>query len=233
MEKEIISANYQNHKIIADIFPAGSTPQVFCMHGAGISNRKLFDPLRQLLAEKNIFSCALDFLGYGETGGDINQSSLKARTKQAEIIIEKAHIVKPLTIIANSMSGYNAIKLTEIYPVGLLILSSPAVYTKESYEIPFGDKFSSIIREPQSWNRTDAWGILNTYKGKIVILAGEKDNVIPFEVTQKIYDNATQASYREIIAIPNAPHKLFSDYFKKHPEDLKVVVDKILTLLVR
>lgn len=230
MEKELISVSYDSHIIIADILPNGSTPKIFCMHGAGISNRKIFDPFRQLLLENNISSCALDFIGYGNTGGIVEESSLKSRTNQAELIIEKTKMIKPLVIIGGSMGGYNAIKLTEIYPTELLVLSAPAVYRKDVYGIPFGDKFSSLIREPNSWENTDAWEILNKYKGKILILSAMDDKVIPSEIIQKIYDNSQNAEYREILTIPNAPHRLIS-YLGEHREDLKIVVDKIISLL--
>lgn len=231
MEKEIITADYNGHKIIADILPAGSTPQVFCMHGAGNSSRKTYDSLRQLLAQNSVSSCALDFFGHGETGGDIKESSLKSRTEQAEAIIEKAKTTNPLTIIAGSMAAYNAIKLTEIYPVSSLVLVAPAIYSKDAYKVPFGEKFTSMIRVSGSWDNTDAWDILSRFNGKIIILAGGKDDVVSPEVTQKIYDSSTQASHREIINFPNAPHKISSDYFREHPEDLEMVVDKIVTLL--
>ncbi len=230
MEKEIINVDYNGHKIVADIMSANSEPQVLCLHGAGISNRKIFDSIRKLLGEDNISSCALDFIGYGDTGGELNQSSLKSRTEQAQVVIEKANVIKPLIVIAGSMAGYNAIKLTEIYPVDLLVLSAPAVYNKDAYEIPFGDEFSSLIREPLSWDQTDAWSILNNFKGKLVVLASEKDEIIPFEITKKIYDSAINAAHREILVISNAPHRLVS-YLGEHIDDLKMVVDKIIELM--
>ena len=64
-----------------------------------------------------------------------------------------------------------------------------------------------------------------------MIIGGGKDDVIPFEVTQKIYDSVCNAIFREMIIFPNASHKLTSTYFPEHPQDLKIVVDKIIELL--
>lgn len=227
MEKEIISVDYKGYKIIADILPANSTPQVICMHGAGSSAKIVFDPIRELLAKNNIFSCAIDFLGYGDTGGNVYDSSLKSRTEQAELIIEKAKVTQPLIIIGGSMGCYNAIKLTEIYPVKLLVLSAPAVYAKDVYEVNFGENFKTFIREPESWDSTDAWEILKRYTGKILILTGGKDQTIPPEIPQKIYDSSSQASYREIINFPESPHRIVKEHLNNHEEDLKTVIDKI------
>ena len=230
MQKEIISVDYKNHKIVADILPAHSVPQVFCMHGAGKSAGVVFDQIRQLLAENHISSCALDFLGYGETGGNVYDSSLKMRTEQAQMIIEKAKVTKPLIVIGGSMGCYNAIKLTEIYPVKLVVLFTPAVYAKDVYEVNFSEKFTTFIREPKSWDSTDAWDILTKYKGKILILTGGKDQTIPSEIPEKIYNSSNHAAFREIINFSDSPHRILKEYLNYHIEELKMVVDKIIEL---
>ena len=231
MEKKIIKVAYNKHTLVADICPVGSIPKVFCMHGAGSSYRQIYDSLRAILLENNISSCALDFLGHGESDGNIKDSSLKSRTEQVIAIIKEARAVEPLILIGSSMGGYNAIKLTEIYEVKLMILIAPGVFDKNAYEIPFGDDFSSAIRRHRSWDDTDAWNILNKYKGKILIVKGDKDDVIPAEIFQKIYDNSLNTGYREMITISNAPHKLMTFYFPEYPEDFKMVAGKIISLL--
>ncbi len=230
MEDKVIKVKYYNTNIFADIMGVNLIPQVFCLHGAGVSNRKIFDTLRKSLLENNISSCALDFIGYGETRGSVFESSLKSRTEQAIAVIEETKFIKPLVIIAGSMGAYNAIKLTELYPVDLLVLSGPAVYRKDAYEVNFGDKFSSLIRETKSWKDTDAWEILNRFKGKVLIIEAENDSVIPPEIIQRIYESANNSSYREIIKILNAPHRLMS-YLADNNKDLKVVIDKIIESL--
>jgi pimeloyl-ACP methyl ester carboxylesterase len=231
MEKEILTVDYKGHKIIGDIMPAGALPKVLCLHGGGGSNRKRYDQIRKLLSQNNISTCALDFLGHGDTGGEIENSSLKDRTEQASVIIKKAKVVQPLSIIGSSMSAFTAIKLTEIHPVSLLVLIVPAVYSKDSYNIPFGDSFSQLIRKEGRWNDTDAFGILNQYKGDLIIVVAGKDEVIPPEIIKKIYDNALNAKSRKIITFPDAPHKIMGAYFNEHPEDLKIVVNKIIELM--
>jgi pimeloyl-ACP methyl ester carboxylesterase len=231
MEKEIIKTEYKSITIVADIIPARSQPQVLLLHGAGASNRLIYEAIRKELAQNNISSYALDFLGYGDTGGNLNDSSLKSRTEQVQAVIEKANVVKPLVVVAGSMAAYNAIKLTEIYPVSLLVLSAPGLYRPDVYEVNFGNNFSALIREPKSWDKTDAWEILNKYKGNLIVLKGGKDEVIPVEIPQKIYDSAINVNYREVITFPDAPHRIMNDYLPQHLEDLKRVVDKIIELM--
>lgn len=230
MEKELIEIDYKGWKITSDILPAHSTPQILCMHGAGSSNRQRFLPMRQLLADNGISSCALDFLGHGQTGGNMYDSGLKPRTEQAGLVIEKLKM-ESLVLIGSSMGGFNAIKLTEIYPVKLLVLIVPAIDGSKLYDINFSEKFTSFIHKPKSWDDTDAWEILNKYKGKILIVTGGKDDVVPSEITQKIYDSAINSSHREVMTFSDAPHRIFVDYFNKHPDALKKLCAKIVELI--
>ncbi len=230
MEKEIIQIEFEGKRIVADILPAGIQPAVLFMHGAGFSNRSIFNKFREMLAEKGISSCAFDFVGYGETGGAVEESSLKSRTAQAQRVIQEANLKQPLKIVAGSMAGYNAIKLTELFNVDTLILSAPAVYGREAYEVSFGEEFSRIIRKSKSWEDTDAWEILNNFKGRLLILSGEKDDVIPSEVIQKIYDSSSHAYTRELFTVPNAPHRL-TVYLEENLNEMNQVIKKVIEVL--
>ena len=230
MEKEKIIVPFEGKKIIADILPKGSQPEILLLHGAGISNRQVFNKLRELLAEKGIASCAFDFVGYGETGGFVQESSLESRTKQASAVIEACNLKKPLIIRAGSMAGYNAIKLTELFPVKNLILSAPAVYTKDAYSVNFGEEFSAIIRKPESWRASDAWDILHKFTGDLLIISAEKDTFIPKDVIQMIYDSSVNASSREIMTIPNAPHQL-ATFLQENPKQFELVIEKVMSVI--
>ncbi len=69
-------------------------------------------------------------------------------------------------LIAASMGAYTAIRLTEIVSVKNLVLLVPAAYTPRAYHLPFGPAFSAAIRIPCSWKESDAYPILENFKGK-------------------------------------------------------------------
>ena len=75
--------------------------------------KKRFDKLRKSLFNRKISSCAFDFIGHGETAGDITASSLESRVKQALAVVENQKLLQPLSVIASSMSGYVEIKLLD------------------------------------------------------------------------------------------------------------------------
>ena len=146
---------------------------VIVLHGAGKSSRSRFSRLRESLNDGGIPSSSFDFIGHGETGGDISESTLHGRTDQASAVIRHT-CMEPITLIAASMSGYTAIKLTQSFAVSNLILLVPAVYTPGAYDLSFGDAFSAAIRPPGSWRDSDAFSIISGFKGNLLVIAGTR-----------------------------------------------------------
>lgn len=185
--------------------------QAVLIHGAGASERGRFAPLRKVLSELGIGSIAFDCIGHGETGGALGVSSLASRTRQAAAVIEAQCGDAPLALIGTSMGAYNAIRLAEKHSIEALILVVPGVYTPDAYEIPFGQEFSAIIRKERSWNATDAWKILAGFRGRLLVIAAERDAVIPAEIPERLVASAEKASWRELHVVPGAEHnRLFS-----------------------
>lgn len=222
MDSEIFTFEYKDIKLLADVMPAGKKPRLLVLHGSGASNRKRYNYLRELLATRGIASVAFDFVGHGETGGELKESSLHDQTKQAQAVIKKLNLDE-INILGSSMGAYNAIKLTELFPVKSLILSVPAVYDKDAYDLKFDSSFTDVIRRRVN---TDAWDILSNFKGNLLIYYSGKDEVVPAEITEKIYSSAVQAN-KDIIKFPDADHKI-NPYLQAHPEDLEKVVSKII-----
>lgn len=179
--------------------------EAIVLHGAGKSSMNRFVRLRESLNDNGIPSSSFDFIGHGETGGNISDSTLHGRTDQAATVIRHT-CIEPLTLIAASMSGYTAIKLTEVFAVSNLILLVPAVYTPRAYDLSFGSEFSAAIRIPGSWQESDAFSIISIFKGNLLIIAAEVDNVIPMEVIERIYSSAKNARNRHLHIVPNSRH---------------------------
>jgi len=208
---------FESHILVGDLWSAPCSTLV--LHGAGTSHRGKFERLRTGLHADGIPTCSFDFIGHGETGGDLGGSSLEQRTLQAARVVQ-ACLKEPLTLIGASMSGYTAVKLTELHEVRNLILIVPAMYTPEAYAVPFNGSFSQIIRAYRSWERSDAWEILRGFRGKLLVVAAEHDNVIPREVLERTFDCASQAQVRDLYMVPGAGHL---ELFASPAEFTKVV----------
>ncbi|HEX2579389.1 MAG TPA: alpha/beta hydrolase [Rhabdochlamydiaceae bacterium] len=208
----------------------GEGEPILFLHGAGTSTRYQFDLLRQQLWSNKIQSLSFDFVGHGETGGVLQSSSLKHRLEQACHIIETIKLKEPLSVIAESMSGYTAIKLLEKYEVKNLILLVPAVYHVDSYSISFNQGFSEIIRQPKSWLHSDAWEILQTFQGNLLICFAEKDTVIPKEIIDRLYDSAKNTQSKNLYLIQGSPHKTW-EYLAQNQQERERLFMQIIDTL--
>ena len=197
------------------------------LHGAGRSTRATFTRLRQTLYERGIPSASFDFIGHGETGGSIERTSLHQRTGQAAAVIRHA-CSEPVNLIAASMSGYTAIRLTEQFAVGNLILLVPAVYAAHAYDICFGPEFSKVIRVHNSWEESDAFGILSRFTGNLIIIAAESDDVVPREIIERLHASAAHAEKRTTYVVPGSHHR---SLFPRR-EDLETAVNMITGALL-
>lgn len=229
MKRNSFKVKFNSTVLAGDTICANARPQWLFLHGAGSGDRKRFEQLRILLANKGITSCSFDFIGHGETGGSLTGFSLESRVSQASAVIDSQKIRQPLSIVASSMGSYVAIKLTESYEVNNLILLAPAVYATKACSVPFGPAFTEIIRNPLSWLETDAWEILENYNSNLLIYEAEKDQIIPHEVIEKIYDSARNARSRKKIVVRGATHSL-AKWLDERPDSLQKIVEKIYEL---
>jgi len=204
MELKKFEVNFQNYLLKGDKVE-GNCETVF-LHGAGQSSRKRFEKLRKSLNKKGCPSLCFDFIGHGETGGEMTDTSLDIRTKQAMSVIDE-HSPQTINLIGSSMSAYTAIKLTEMFNVKNLVLMVPGVYTPKAYTVNFGSSFSKIIRVQNSWQNSDAFEILKKFKGNLLILAAQNDHVIPQELLTMLVDSAINANSKKLHIIQDAEHK--------------------------
>ncbi len=219
------------YTLVGDTVSRDTPPRTLVLHGAGNARRRDFRLFREKLLSRGIASAAFDFVGHGDTGGELKHSSLLSRTKQAGRIIEALNLRQPFSVIAASMGAYTAVKLLQYYRIANLILLVPAMYNSAAYPVPFNQGFTQIIRRSRSWENSDAWQILSGYKGRIFIVAGECDQVIPPEVIRRLYDSAANAAQRKLFIAPGASHSVFTDLRLNQPEVFRKVFGEIVAML--
>lgn len=176
------------------------------MHGAGVANQKLVRPLADELAKQHIPSLTFDFSGHGASSAN-TQSTLKKRVSEASHLYETISDSCD-TVIAFSMSGYVALHLVKKYPIRHLILFAPALYDVGAYDVPFGPRFSEVIRAHKSWRRSDVSQLLSNYAGTLDVIIGEHDQVIPQEVVSMIYSAAHLSTDRRIHTLLGVEHRI-------------------------
>jgi pimeloyl-ACP methyl ester carboxylesterase len=220
-------ARFEQRLLVGDIISHNGSAQALVLHGAGRADRAGFRLIRENLFAKGVSTCAFDFIGHGETGGELLGSSLQERTRQVLAVLRHRPLAYPMAVIAASMGAYTAVKLLEHVNVQILVLLVPAMYTRRAYEVPFGPQFSRLIRQPQSWVDSDAWDILERFTGRLLVLAGENDTVIPADVIQRIYDSAENVGKRVLYVAPAASHSALTDLHVRDPQEFEHVMQMI------
>lgn len=225
---------FGDHQIVGDRLGSALPLQALVLHGAGEANRARMQPLREKLLERNIGSVAFDFIGHGDTGGGIEESSLMSRTLQASAVIDNLRLAdrRRIAVIAASMGGHNAVRLLKRYPIDRLVLLAPAAYSRRAYSVPFTDEFSKVIRIENSWRDSEVWDILPAFLGKLLVVSGELDRIIPADVITGYYRVAKNAVYRRIYTVKNVGHMMFTELREKRPEETDHVVELILKVIL-
>lgn len=203
---------------------------VLIMHGAGTSSSKGFLNLKTYLHNHDFETITFDFLGHGDTGGKLQNSSLEKRTEQALAVVHKFNLYKDLNIIGFSMGAHNALQISAQTSAARLGLAIPAIYSAKAETVTFGPSFTSCIRRHRSWEDSSCFSIIENFRGKLLVISAEKDNVIPAEIPCRLIERARNCLNAEHHCIRQAGHDL-GTHFNKHPESRHLTLNSILRWL--
>ena len=228
-----VSLTVQNENLMGAIYsnsvPADAPNFVF-LHGAGLSTKEKILTMAKPAIESGIDILAFDFSGHGESTGELKKSSLSKRVNEANEMVKQFASKKPITLCGGSMGGFIAIKMLELCEVDKLILLCPALYDAKAYHTPFDEGFTEIIRVPMSWHNTDVLNILENFTGKLLVIIGEQDEVIPKDVIDLLIQHTPKVKQREIYKIPNCPHQI-TGWLAANESELERTQNKIVDFL--
>lgn len=221
-----IILDIDNEKLVCEY--ALSDVNAVILHGAGPTTfRKMNYPIANELTKHGIGVLLFDFSGHGESSGTLAELSLSRRMRQAEQVIDKLiPSESPLYLIGFSMSAQTVCDLLPIYNgrVKSILLGCPAAYRADVHNLPFGeDTFTTKLREPNSWQNTNAASNLAEFEGRTVIAIGTKDTVIPKGVLQML-----KAASKDLVYVEyeGATHAL-SAWFDEYPTMLTELIYKL------
>ncbi|MFD4606044.1 alpha/beta hydrolase [Streptomyces sp. NPDC058464] len=214
--------------------PDGSGgPVAVLLHGAGTGTERRLRPLLAEFTAHGRPALAFDFSGHGESTGALAELSLRRRFEQATAVIDaQVEPERPLILVGFSMSGQTVADLVRHYGdrASAIGLCSPAVYTPESWDVPFGDgtgRFTDLIRTPDAWRASPALAALRSYAGRAVLAVPGTDAVIPPQVTAAVQDALRTRSRYTRFELPDAEHRL-GLWFREHPDDRREFVAMLL-----
>lgn len=206
------------------------TPRALALHGGGRSTRLGYQPLLTSLARRDFSSAAFDFHGHGESAGSLGDSSLQHRVEETLAVAEGLHLPRRVSLIASSMGGHVACCLIAALAPPALVLYCPAAYEHAAQTAPFGPAFQTVIRATTSFATSPALEALEKFEGRLLLVLGNGDTVIPKAVEHEYVTRAKNAQRVEIIRLDGAGHHLHA-WLNEHPSEFERVADRVMATL--
>lgn len=210
--------------------PSHSTPRTLALHGGGASSRLGYQPLLDFLAERSHASVAFDFAGQGESTGSMAASGLLDRAQQALAVVDFLQMPRPVSLIASSMGGHIACSLIEALAPPALVLYCPAAYEAAALEVPFAPAFQQVIRATSDFAASPAFDALERFEGRLLLVLGAEDAVIPRQVEDQYIRRARKARSVEVLRLDGAAHHLHA-WLKDRPVEFAHVAQRVLAIL--
>ncbi|MFJ1753981.1 alpha/beta hydrolase [Kitasatospora sp. NPDC088134] len=209
----------------------GRPEAVVVLHGAGSSGRARNLPLVGDFARAGHRALAFDFSGHGDSTGTLGALSLERRFVQARHVVREFAGTGPVVLVGFSMSGQTVADLVGALggQVSAVVLAAPAAYAPEAWKLPFDHGFTEVLRRPDSWQHSNAYGLLAGFPGRAVLVVPERDEVIPPGVTSRIEDALRQRADFARLTFPGSTHRLGS-WLAEHPEDRARLVRTVHTV---
>lgn len=195
--------------------PKAPSVGVLFLHGGGHSNKTRYAFLQSYFGERTIASFAFDFRGCGKSEGEFKNGSLANRYTDA---ISALQFFKQQTSLddnhiylwGSSMGAHVACRVVDDFPnIKGLILQSPAAYGGDAELLELDETFTALIRRENSWIDSLAFASLERFRGRILVVYGEQDNVVP-ERVQIQYKQICQQKGGSVVTLQDGAHRLLN-----------------------
>lgn len=210
--------------------PSHSAPRTLALHGGGASSRLGYQPLLDFLARQGHSCVAFDFAGQGESTGRMADSGLRDRAQQALAVVDFLGMPRPVSLIASSMGGHIACSLIEALAPPALVLYCPAAYEPAALEVPFGPGFQQVIRATSDFAASPAFDALEHFEGRLLLVLGAEDAVIPRQVEAEYCSRARRARSVEVLRLEGAGHHLHA-WLRERPAEFDQVAQRVRATL--
>jgi uncharacterized protein len=154
-----------------------------------------------------------DMRGHGMTGGDLSKLTIKDHFNDVlaayDYLLSLENIKKEnISVFGSSYGGYLAALLTAERKVNNLVLNVPALYPdiifdKHKQRSESTNEFRRVVRGK---NESRALKAVADFKGKILFIQAEKDELLPKSVMES-YKKAAKSDY-SFVEIKGANHSM-------------------------
>jgi pimeloyl-ACP methyl ester carboxylesterase len=207
----------------------GSPPSVLSVHGGGPSDRHSAAYLAPAFRQAGLGMLGFDCSGQGESSGDLKASSLAHRRAEA-LTVAEAWGCRPRVLVGTSMGGAVAASLLDAFPLDTLLLFCPAAYDRNAWTLPFGAGFTEAIRRPESFQNNDLVDRCRSFRGRVLFVQGDGDDVIPRVVPDLYRQALVGASEFRFVSLAGCPHPIHR-WAAGRPEVQRLILGEVRRFL--
>jgi esterase/lipase len=201
-------------------------PGVIFFHGL-TSSEKGYIPYAEKLAEYGIVGLTLSVRGHGESEGDFTKLTVK------DVIIDglnaydffaKYEFIDPnrIGLLGKSIGGAIVSCVSAQRKVKSILLTMPAAYTDEMMRMPFSQIepiVHKIFRNMDKISETKACQAIAKFEGDLLVVIGEKDDIVPLDVTSEYFNIAKKAHRKKKVITKDSLHVLEKVKWRKQFEN--------------
>jgi fermentation-respiration switch protein FrsA (DUF1100 family) len=187
-------------------FPATPSPLRFTIvvFNGNAGNRSYRAPLAAALQARGHAVLLFDYRGYGGNPGTPTESGLKedARGARAYVMGRPDVDRDRVAYFGESLGTGVAVTLAAEHAPAALVLRSPFMSM-----VDVGRMHYPIL--PVRWLLRDRYASgerIVRIGSPLLVIAGDRDEVIPLEQSRQLYDAASSASLKELLIVPGADH---------------------------
>jgi hypothetical protein len=177
------------------------SPAVLVCNGNG-GNRSLRAPLAAALARAGLAVLLFDYRGYAANPGHPTEDGLAADARAALAYLAARPEVDParLVYLGESLGAAVALRLAVERPPAALVLRSPFASLAEVGRLHYPWLPVSLLLA----DRYDSLGRVGELAAPLLVVAGERDRIVPASHSRRLFDAAPQP--KRLVLLPGADH---------------------------
>jgi hypothetical protein len=174
---------------------------VLVCNGNG-GNRSLRAPLAAALARAGLAVLLFDYRGYAANPGQPTEAGLAADARAALAYLAARPEVDPARLVyfGESLGAAVALRLAVERPPAALVLRSPFASLAEIGRLHYPWLPVSLLLA----DRYDSLGRVGGLAAPLLVVAGERDRIVPASHSRRLFDAAPQP--KRFVLLPGADH---------------------------
>ena len=193
----------------------GKIPGVIFFHGM-TSSEKNYIPIAEKLVREGMCVMTFSIRGHGDSGGNFNNlkvpNGIKDGLNAYDFLVKHSFVDKDKIGLCGSSVGAVIVSIvSEKRKVQSIILKAPAVYTKKMMTTTYDQTMvreDKIFKEISDVKNTPAIKAISKFKGSLLAILSEKDNIIPNKIQEQYLKSAKKTLIKKKVIIKNADHPL-------------------------